>query len=155
MITLLGTLLGFFSSSIPELIKLFKDKSDKKHELAILDRQMDLQKAGLSNRLEEININADIAETIALHTPQIVTGVAWADALSASVRPFITYMFMAAYLVVKVGQYQILENTGDFTVGNFSSLISLLWSQEDEAIFATILGFWFGGRVLEKMQKRK
>ena len=41
MITLLASIAGFISSIIPELIKYFKDVNDKKHELSILDRQME------------------------------------------------------------------------------------------------------------------
>ena len=44
MLTLLGSLLGFISSTFPEFLKLFRDSQDRKHELAILDRQMEQQR---------------------------------------------------------------------------------------------------------------
>lgn len=66
MLTLLGSLLGFLSSTFPEILKLFRDSQDRKHELAILDRQMEQQRLGNSQRLEEIQIAADVAESQAL-----------------------------------------------------------------------------------------
>ncbi len=51
MLTLLGSLLGLIGSAFPELIKLFRDTQDRKHELAVLDRQMEVQKLGQSQRL--------------------------------------------------------------------------------------------------------
>ena len=40
MITLLGSLLGFFGAAFPDILKLFKDSADRKHELAILQMQI-------------------------------------------------------------------------------------------------------------------
>ena len=56
MLTLLGSLLGFLSSTFPEFLKLFRDSQDRKHELAILDRQMEQQReydASMSQRQHE------------------------------------------------------------------------------------------------------
>lgn len=63
MLTLLGSLLGFITSAFPQLLELIKDWQDRKHELAFLDRQMEMQKLGHTQRLEEIAVTADIAES--------------------------------------------------------------------------------------------
>lgn len=67
MITLLGSLLGFLSAAFPDFLKLFRDAQDRKHELKILELQMQQQAQGHVNRLEEIQVNADIAESQALY----------------------------------------------------------------------------------------
>jgi hypothetical protein len=54
MITLLSSLLGFFGSAFPDVLKLFKDNQDRKHELKILELQLAQQAQGHSNKLEEI-----------------------------------------------------------------------------------------------------
>ena len=41
MITLLASIAGFIGSVIPEIVKYFKDVNDKKHELAILAKQIE------------------------------------------------------------------------------------------------------------------
>ena len=91
MLTLLGSLLGFLSSTFPEFLKLFRDSQDRKHELAILDRQMEQQRLGHSQRLEEIQIAADVTESQALYNyANHPTGSPWVEGLQASVRPVIT-----------------------------------------------------------------
>ena len=58
MLTLLGSLLGFITSAFPQLLGLIKDWQDRRHELAILDRQMEMQRQGHTQRLEEIAVSA-------------------------------------------------------------------------------------------------
>ena len=67
MMTLFGSLLGFLSAAFPDFLNLFKDYQDRKHELKILELQLEQQAQGHSQRLEEIQISADIAESNALY----------------------------------------------------------------------------------------
>ncbi|HAI18752.1 MAG TPA: hypothetical protein DCM10_12370, partial [Xanthomarina gelatinilytica] len=60
MLTLLGSVLGFGTSFLPKVMDYFQDRSDKKHELLVLELQMKAQSQGHSERLEEINAEADI-----------------------------------------------------------------------------------------------
>ena len=85
MLTLLGSLLGFITSAFPQLLGLIKDWQDRRHELAILDRQMEMQRQGHTQRLEEIAITADIAESQALYRHDAQpSGVKWVDGLRSS-----------------------------------------------------------------------
>ena len=99
MITLLGSLLGFFSAGFPDFLKLFRDTQDRRHELKILEMQMQQQRLGHANRLEEIQINADIAESRAIYKTYN-TGIRWVDALNGTVRPVIAYSFFILYAAV-------------------------------------------------------
>ncbi len=101
MITLLGSLLGFIGAAFPDFLKLFKEKADRKHELAILQLQLEQQKQGHSNRLEEIYVEADIAESKALYKTYN-TGIRWVDALNGTVRPVVAYCFFLLYASVKI-----------------------------------------------------
>jgi len=141
MITLLGSLLGFISAAFPDLIKLFRDAQDRKHEITILQMQMEQQKQGASQRLEEIQVNADIAESSALYKTY-TTGISWVDALNGTVRPVIAYSFFILYASVKVMQFS-------------ANLPWLLWTAEDQAIFAGIISFYFGQRAMSKLRGGK
>ena len=112
MLTLLGSLLGFITSAFPQLLGLIKDWQDRKHELAILDRQMEMQK--LTQRLEEIAVAADIAESQALYRHDAQpSGVKWVDGLRSSVRPMITYAFFLLFAAVKgSGLYLLIADRG-------------------------------------------
>ncbi len=149
MFTLLGSLLGFVSSAFPDFLKLWQDRSDKKHELAILDRQMEAQKQGHNQRLEEINVQADISESQALykHASQ-PSGVRWVEALRASVRPIVTYAFFLLFATVKIAALLKLLDSG---VAITDGLIAV-WDIETQALFAAVMSFWFGQRALQKLR---
>jgi hypothetical protein len=150
MLTLLGSLLGFISSTFPDLLNIWKDRADRSHELAILDRQMEAQKLNHSYRLEEIHVQADISESKALysHASQ-PSGVPWVEALRATVRPMITYTFFVLFATVKIAALFQLLNSG-FTVAD--SLI-IIWDGETQALFAAVMSFWFGQRALTKLRE--
>ncbi|MGB1648675.1 MAG: hypothetical protein ACPHBO_06260 [Cycloclasticus sp.] len=148
MLTLLGSLLGFISSAFPDLLKIWQDKQDRKHELQILDRQMEQMRLGHNQRLEEITVNADINESLALlkHDSQ-PSGVKWVDGLRASVRPVITYAFFLLFTTVKVSALYVLvvDQGMEFFVA-----LPQIWDPETQALFAAVMSFWFGQRALAK-----
>ena len=51
MLTLLGSLLGFATSAIPDIMSMFRERADRQHELAVLDRQMEQMRLGHNQRL--------------------------------------------------------------------------------------------------------
>ena len=149
MLTLLGALLGFLSSSFPEVLKFFNQKRDRAHELAVMDKQIELSKSGQTSRLEEVRLQAESAEQVALYqhaqSSHVTQTSLWVDALAASVRPVITYAFFGLYGVIKVSQWMLLTHT----LSTAQSFV-FLWSPEDEALFAAVMSFWFGHRALIK-----
>ncbi|MBX2807865.1 MAG: hypothetical protein KTR20_04460 [Cellvibrionaceae bacterium] len=150
MLTLFGSLLGFLSSAFPDVLKLWRDRADRKHELAILDRQMEAQRQGHTQRLAEIEVQADIAESQALYThASQPSGVLWVEALRASVRPVITYAFFILFATVKIAALlQLLDQGVGFTNG-----LIAIWDAETQALFAAVMSFWFGQRALQKARQ--
>ncbi|MBL0320122.1 MAG: hypothetical protein IPP74_12675 [Alphaproteobacteria bacterium] len=102
---------------------------------------MQQQAQGHVNRLEEIQVNADIAESQALYKTYNV-GIRWVDALNGTVRPVIAYSFFILYAAVKVMQFS-------------ADMPWLLWTAEDQAIFAGIISFYFGQRAMAKLRSGK
>jgi len=94
MLTILGSFLGFLGSVVPEFFRNFQDKRDKSHELQILRLQMEQQKQGHIERLEAININADITESQNIYKT-FYSGNAPTDKFNAIVRPVIALGFIA------------------------------------------------------------
>ena len=152
MLTLLGSLLGFLSSTFPDLLKLWQDRADRQHELAILDRQMEQMRLGHNQRLEAIGLEADIAESRALyqHDSQ-PSGVRWVDGLRASVRPLITYAFFLLFTAVKVSALIVLVNEQRMTL---IEALPQIWDPETQALFAAVMSFWFGQRALAKLRNQ-
>ena len=148
MLTLLGSLLGYLTSAVPQLFGLIQDWQDRKHELAILDRQMQMQTLGHTQRLEEINVSADIAESQALyrHDSQ-PSGVRWVDGLRSSVRPMITYAFFLLFAAVKGSGLYLLIAVDGLALAD---ALPRIWDDETAALFAAVVSFWFGARSLAK-----
>jgi len=148
MLTLLGSLLGFISSAFPDLLRLWQDHQDRKHELAILDRQMEQMRLGHTQRLEEIAVEADIAESKVLYRHDSrPSGVKWVDGLRASVRPVITYAFFLLFTTVKTSALYVLITDQGLTV---IQALPQIWDPETQALFAAVMSFWFGQRALAK-----
>lgn len=148
MITLLGSLLGFLGSAFPEFLKVYKDQKDRAHELNILDRQAELMKNGHMNRMEEIQVQADAVTAKALYAHARPTGTRWVDALAGTVRPVITYAFFLLYAVMKYSQWAVVYSMMEQY--DWREAFIHIWHLEDQALFATVISFWFGQRLLQK-----
>lgn len=146
MITLLGSLVGFISAAFPDLLKLFRDHQDRKHELTILRLQMEQQAQGHQQRLEEIHVEADIAESRALYKTYY-SGIKWVDALNGTVRPVLAYAFFLLYFTIKCMQFAMVDLASPLPWH-----MEMLWSVEDQATFAGIISFYFGQRAMSKVR---
>jgi hypothetical protein len=146
MMTLLATLLGFISSTFPDLLKMWKTKTDHKHELEIIKLQLEQQRQGHINRLEEVQIAADSIESKVLYKTYNI-GIKWVDALNGTVRPVLAYSFFLLYAAVKYAQISILLDSF-----NFLESFPLIWQDEDQTIFAGIISFYFGQRAMSKLR---
>lgn len=147
MLTLFGSFLGLLGSFVPEILKHLRDKSDKYHELEILDRQIQMMRVNHKHRLEHLESIGALGELEALYRHARPTRIAWVDALSGSVRPVITYIFFLLYGGIKATQ-------GFLLCGMLSGpeIVLTLWHPEDQALFAAVMSFWFGQRSLLKFR---
>ena len=148
MISLLGTLLGFGTSIVPEVLGYFKQKQANEQELAMLEA-----KANYANKLSELKIKeldaeADIAEAKSIYAPDAnLDSGDFVNALRGSVRPIITYAFFILFSTVKgVTLYTMVTTEGmDLSAGMLA-----VWDEETQAIFSAIIAFWFGNRAMSK-----
>jgi hypothetical protein len=153
IMTLLSLLGGGIMRLLPEVFSILNKKTDYVHELAMLDRQAELEKTRESSRRETIMVQGDISETLALLDAQKSalagqfqkTGFRVVDALNFLVRPLTTYFFLLMYGTVKVATLAVALQTMDPWVA-----ILQCWSQDDATTLAGILGFYFVGRSFDK-----
>lgn len=153
---ILGGLIGGIFRLAPEVLKYFDRKSERDHELAMFDRQCDLEKVRGQIRLEEIGAQRDAAVDMgvmdafsAAITQQAEMAKAaggWAATLSASVRPVMTYYLLAMYGLVKacfiVLAYQNNVPFADALVKN--------WTSDDMALLTGVINYWMIDRSLAK-----
>ncbi len=146
MLTILSALLGFVSSSFPEVVKLFQDRQDKKHELILMNKQIELQKMNMRMRLDEVRIEGEATEMKALYE-STRTNVAWVDAFAGTVRPVLAYAFILMFILTKL-PFILLMPENLYNI----ELIELLWTESDSCIFSSIIAFYFGSRQFSKMR---
>ena len=154
--TLLGGLLGGAFRLAPEILKWLDRKGEPGHELAMQDRALEFEKIRGAQRMSEIGASADAAwnvgaiETLreAVRSQGEKTGVRWADALSSSVRPVITYWFMALYCAAKTATVAAAVTGG----AGWGVAILYAWTEADQALWAGVLNFWFLGRVFDRVR---
>ena len=171
MITLFSTLISFLAGGLPKLLDFFQDKADKKQEVLLAQMQiaheLEMRKQGFEaqQKLEEIKLY-EIQNQTAAATQQSLIGAQQAEMQAvyahdmslnegtsqcvknfrALVRPIITYGFFLLLVFVDVGLFVYGWNRGQ----DFVSLANMLWDNETQALFASIIAFHFGGRAFGK-----
>ncbi len=153
MLTLISSLLGFGTSFVPKVLDYFQDKSDKKHELMLMDKQLEQQLKLGELGLRKSHIEADTEEFKAVHrhdTAIIRQSSKWAATYSATVRPTVTYLFMLLFITVEISAYYALVSKGIAA----TDALHIVWDQDITSLFAAILSFWFGGREIRRREGR-
>jgi hypothetical protein len=149
-------LLGGAFRLAPEVLKWFDRQGERGHELAMQDKALEFEKLRGAQRMSEIGAASDgawntgVIETLrdAVRTQGEKTGVAWADALSSTVRPVITYWFMALYCAAKTAAFAAALSAG----AGWDTAVLHAWTEADQALWAGVLNFWFLGRVFDKVR---
>ncbi len=149
----LGTLLGGVFRLAPEFLKWLDRKDERKHELAMFDRQVDLEKTRGDIKLQEIGAQRDAAidtgvigalqAAMEQQTEMVKAAGGWAATISALVRPLLTY-----YLLLLYGLYKAAlvitspENAWDQLLKVYTS--------EDMALLAGVVNYWMLDRTLKR-----
>ena len=152
MISLLGTLLGFGTSIVPEILGYFKQRQANQQELAMIEAKAKYAERLSELKLKELDAQADIAEASSIYQhDQSLDSGAFVNALRGSVRPVLTYAFFVLFATIKgVTLYTMVTTEGmDLSAGMLA-----IWDEETQAIFSAIIAFWFGNRAMSKAHAR-
>lgn len=102
MLSILGSLIGFGSSIVPEVLGFFKQSQANKQELAMLEARAKYAESLSELKIEELDAQADIAETKGIYEhDRSLTSDGFVSQLRASVRPVITYLFSHCLQLLK------------------------------------------------------
>ena len=144
MLSLIGSLLGFGTSFLPKVLSFFEEKRDQAHELKLRDKQLEPQIKLGEQKLQFINVDADIRETEALQKNQAqitMKSSTWVVNLSATVRPVMTYLLFIEFMVLT---FMLAFNWIDL------QMYDRIWSNEIQAVWAAVVSFWFGQRSFNR-----
>lgn len=151
----LGSLIGGAFRLAPEVLKWLDRKNERQHELAMFERQVDLEKTRGQIKLDEIGAQRNLAvdtgvldafnAAINQQTEMAKAAGGWAVKASASVRPIITYwvwfLYSVAFLTLLWITWQVTRDP--------AQLVKLVLTADFMAILGAITNFWFLDRTLK------
>jgi hypothetical protein len=155
MLSLFGSLLGFGTSFLPNILGFMEKGQSNKHELRLLEAKAKHAEVLSKLKVEELDAKADVEESrsIYMHASEIAKNnkSSFISALQASVRPVITYFFFILFATIKGLAVYVAVKEGD----DVSQAILNSWDQETAILFSTVVSFWFGGRAMRKIRESK
>ena len=152
MITLLGSLLGFGTSFLPEVLNYFKRGQEQKHELQRMKMEIELMAKRSEFKIQELDKEAEIKEAEGLYKHDSVDAGGFINALRGSVRPIITYVFFGLFVAIKVTALISLMSLPEMQL---NMALSMIWDDQTAGLFSAIMAFWFGNRAVSKYYKTK
>ena len=152
MITLLGSLLGFGTSFLPEVLNYFKRGQEQKHELQRMKMEIELMAKRSEFKIQELDKEAEIKEAEGLYKHDSVDAGGFINALRGSVRPIITYAFFSLFVAIKVTALISLMSLPEMQL---NMALSMIWDDQTAGLFSAIMAFWFGNRAVSKYYKTK
>jgi hypothetical protein len=129
-------------------IALEKTCAERDSAIAIAQAQSSLTESQAQIAAQIARTQAELAAQQAalvdMHVRAQSSGVAWVDALNVLVRPAITMWLLLLYTTYKVELLAIavLQDTP------FTALVDHIWTDDDIAIFAGTVTFWFVDQTL-------
>ena len=153
---ILGSLLGGVFRLAPEVIKFFDKKDERRHELLMFDKQCELEKARGDQKLAEIGAQRDMAVDVGVldafkaaidqQTEMVKAAGGRMAALSASVRPVMTYYLLMLYGVAKASSIVLAYLSGQPML----EVLKAAWGVDDMALLSGVVNYWILDRTLAK-----
>jgi len=152
---LFGSLIGGLFRLAPEVLKFLDKKNERLHELNMFRLQTDLEKLRGEFKVEEKYVDYSIQQLDSIKSAfqeqaQTAKAAGWfVAAISALVRPGITWALFGMYAAVKAAALVIAFQTG----AHWAEVVTKVWDEDDFGLFTMVISFWFVGRAIEKYQR--
>jgi len=149
---LLGSIFGGLFRLAPEVLKWLDRKNERQHELSMFQQQCQLEAQRGSQKLSEIGAQRDMAVDVATmdafkaaiesQTDMAKAAPGWVAALSASVRPIVTYALIGTYLLLQIGMA--------INAGSVAEASKLVITPDFVSLVSGTFNYWLLNRTLEK-----
>jgi hypothetical protein len=149
---LLGSIFGGLFRLAPEVLKWLDRKNERQHEFSMFQQQCQLEAQRGSQKLQEIGAQRDMAVDVATmnafkaaiesQTDMAKAAPGWVAALSASVRPIVTYALIGTYLLLQIGMA--------INAGSVAEASKLVITPDFVSLVSGTFNYWLLNRTLEK-----
>lgn len=150
--SLLGSIFGGLLRLAPEAFKFFDRKNERNHELQMLGKEMEFARVRGEIEMHKVEANISMAELNAIGVAvqeqgETARSAGWfVAALSALVRPLVTYWFVALYSLHKIATLSMAYEAN----ADWRMVMMTNWTVDDATMLSMILGFFFVGRVWDR-----
>jgi hypothetical protein len=144
--------LGGLLRLAPEIMKGFDRKHERAHELAMMQVEIQIVEKRLEHEMRKVDAAMTMAEMDAISQAVKEQGQTaraagkFVAAISALVRPLVTYWFVVMFSAVKIVSMSMAISAG----GYWQEVLVQSWTADDMAMLMMILSFWFVGRTLDR-----
>ena len=152
LITVASGGLGGLLRLAPEIMKGFDRKHERAHELAMMQVEIQIVEKRLEHEMRKVDAAMTMAEMDAISAAVKEQGQTaraagkFVAAVSALVRPLVTYWFVIMYSLVKIVGMSMAVAAGS----DWREVIVSSWTADDMAMLMLVLSFWFVGRVYDR-----
>jgi hypothetical protein len=144
--------LGGLLRLAPEIMKGFDRKHERQHELAMMQVEIQIVEKRLEHEMRKVDAAMSMAEMDAISQAVKEQGQTaraagkFVAAISALVRPMVTYWFVLMFSAVKIVSMSMAIQNG----GYWQDVLVNSWTADDMAMLMMILSFWFVGRSIDR-----
>lgn len=153
---LLGSIFGGVFRLAPEVLKWLDKKNEREHELAMFQRQCELEAQRGAQKLAEIGAQREAAVDVGAmaafnaainqQTEMVKAAGGWVASLSASVRPVVTYWVLLIWSFIHVWFAWNAWLAGAAPADVFK----IMMTPDMSALVSGTLNYWFLDRTLAK-----
>lgn len=156
MFEILSFVFGGVFRLAPELMKWLDKKDERKHELAMMDKQMDADRLRAEAALKQIELEGEVslgkaeidAIIAATRAQGQKSGVKWIDGFNSLLRPLIAFWWVIVlYSGSLCVQFYALVWKFNETV---PTAVLTVFGDQEKAIALSIIGFVFVDRAIRR-----
>lgn len=156
MIEIFGLVFGGISRLAQHWMDLKEKDRERSHEAVMFDKQIAMADKRFDHDAALRKLDAESADSAAewqaLQTAidaqarEAAAAGGWVAALSASVRPVLSYWFAVIYTIAKFAAFYMALHAGV----EFGTAVKALYTEFDGAVFASVVSFYFADRALRR-----
>ena len=156
MLEILGLVFGGLFRLAPEIMKWLDRRDERRHELDMLEAQMQADRLRAEMAIKQIEAEAEVilgkaeldAIIAATKAQSQKTGVRWVDAINSLMRPLITFWWVIVlYTTSMCAQFYALVWVYD---ENLVTALMTVFGAPEKSMAASIVSFWFVDRALRR-----